>query len=294
MLKGTANVNGARMTSSTFNINSPTAGTSTMNKCFVFLTITTLTGIMLASWHYEGPQDERLPFYKFHRHESLGWFTQHMDVGAVADVIEDGESTLEYPHGCFKVKIVNAIYGCTNGQELIVIKNDTEEGGLYLIEPDYDPNFEYYPTNNSRIVFAGITNYISQIKFWSPKDWNLPPQPEIFITSTNTLVLLEGFTRAWWYDGYQDNLPYTHFTNLVRAVRTERNWTNYYHAVRDAVPTPASPRVWQDSFYDMFELLYYATQAQFDYILNDPLFPVEMLEVRQYQYEHYRRRGEDE
>jgi hypothetical protein len=53
---------------------------------------------------------------------------------------------------------------------------------------------------------------------------------------------------------------------LMRVVRTERNWTNYYHA----------------------------TQAQFEFILNDPLFPAEMHEMRQYQLENYRRRSEDE
>jgi len=283
------------MTNATSNTNSPLAGISTMNKCFAFLTTTTtLAEIILASWHYEGPHDERMPFCLLHSHESLGWFAQVMDVGAMADVIENGVPTQDYPHGYLKVNVVNAIYGCTNGQELIIIKSDIEMDGLYLIEPDYDPNFEYYPTNNSRIVFAGIAHVVSNIKFWTPKDWNLPPQPEIIMTSTNHPSGLYGFTRAWWYDGYQDNIPYAHLTNLVRAARTERNWTNYYHVVRDAVPTPASSRVWQDSFHDMFELLYLATQAQFDYMLNDPLFPVEMLEVRKYQHEHYRRYGENE
>jgi len=265
-----------------------------MNKCFTFLTATTvLAGIIFASLHYEGPEDVRMPHYMFHMHESLGWLAQIMDVGAKADVFEDGAPTPEYPHGYLKINVVNAIYGCTNGQELVIIKADigsTKDP----THPYYDPDLEYYPTNNSRIVFAGPARYLSTVKYWTPKDWNLPPQPEIIMTPTNHPVIFYGFTRSWWYDGYQDNLPYTHLTNLVRAVRTERNWTNYYHAVRDAVPTPASPRVWQDSWYDIIKLLINASQTQFDFILNDPLFPAEMQEMRQYIYEYDRRRNEDE
>jgi len=256
-----------------------------MKKLFTFLTATTsFVGFVLAAWEYEGPEDERIPFFRFHRHESLGWFAQHMDVGAMADVIEDNEPTQEYPHGFLKVNVVNAIYGCTNGQELIIIKNDTILVGVDADDPDYDPNYEFYPTNNSRIVFAGVTRRWPEFRgySWKTKDWSLPPQPEIITTPTNNPSALHGYTRAWWYDGYQDNLSYTHLTNLVRAARTERNWTNYYHVVRDAIPTPASPRVWQDSFNDMRDLLYYATCEQFDYILNDPLFPSEMQERRQH------------
>jgi len=100
--------------------------------------------------------------------------------------------------------------------------------------------------------------------------------------------------REWWYDGYQNNLPYIHLTNFVHAARVERNWTNYYHALRDAIPTTASPRVWQDSYWDFFELFLRASQAQFDYIMNDPLFPAEIHELRQDIYDRFRRYGEDE
>ena len=83
-------------------------------------------------------------------------------------------------------------------------------------------------------------------------------------------------------------------TNLVHAARVERNWTNYYHIIRDAVPNSASPRVWQDSFNDIGALLRRSTQAQFDYIMNDPLFPAECINWRQDIYTRSRRYGEDE
>jgi hypothetical protein len=74
----------------------------------------------------------------------------------------------------------------------------------------------------------------------------------------------------------------------------ERNWTNFYHIVRDKVPTPSAPRVWLDSFDDIYELLVYASQAQFEYMMNDPLFPAELQEDMQDIYERLRRYGEDE
>ena len=54
-------------------------------------------------------------------------------------------------------------------------------------------------------------------------------------------------------------------TSLIHVTRCERNWTNYYYVVGDTVPSPASPRVWQDSFYDIAELLLRSTQEQFDF-----------------------------
>jgi hypothetical protein len=194
---------------------------------------------------------------------------------------------------------VTPIFGCTNSQELVIHHDNLYEWyidhDIAEVVIDRFPPFEYYPTNNSRIFFAATGNVWKKTyqideatgqeyevpsepvsyKRWRPADWKLPPQPDIIATPEMKHGLF-GFTRSWWYDGYQDNLPYIHFTNLVQLARVERNWTNYYYAVRDAVPTPACPRVWQDSFQDIVNLMLYSTQAQFDFMLNDPLFPAEM------------------
>ena len=257
-----------------------------MKKIITFLTLATSLSIVVHS--YTGPEDERMPPGVNGTYASLGTLTQIMGVAAVADVFEIAEpdpnmDNIQLKDGWLKVRVTHAIYGCTNNQEILIRKQDpsTNIYGVKLEIPnEYDPLFEYYPTNHSRIVFVGVSSDTRRVIRWTAKDWKLPPLPEIIIsTSTNKPCFLPGvFTRSWWYEDYQDGLLTTHFTNLVHAARVEHNWTNYYHIVRDAVPTPASPRIWQDSFWDVWQLMSSATQSQFDFMLNDPLFPNELRE----------------
>jgi hypothetical protein len=132
------------------------------------------------------------------------------------------------------------------------------------------------------------------LRQWTPKVWNQPSVPPTNIITQVDIPYLWGNARSWWYDGYQDNLPLVHLTNLLYSAQVERNWTNYYHKVRDAIPTPASPRVWQDSYNDIFDLLLYATMDQMDYMMNDSLFPPEYHELRLDIYTRVRRKSEDE
>jgi len=249
-----------------------------MKKIFTLSTLGFVTGLSIAAWQYQGPWDERMPPGKNDYNLTLGWLARVTDVAALADVIEDGgEGSPGYKFGYLKVRVVNPIFGCTNGQEIVIAKQNVKAEIVW--PPSYDPTFEYHPTNNSRIVFAGLTTWSGKkLNGWTAKEWKMPPQPNII--TTNLFVTLYGFTRSWWHDDYQDGLPYTHFTNLSRIVREERNWTNYYHAVRDAVPTPASARVWKDSYGEIFELLLRATQQQFEYMANDPLFPPECVGIK--------------
>jgi len=264
-----------------------------MKKMFFLLTFIFQTSLMMAAWDYTGPRDERLPPASYCRESQLGLYARIMDVAAVADIIEDVTEPKKWPDissGYFKVRVVTPIYGCTNGQEIVLRKYDPQTAEEYTWH--YDPNYEYYPTNNSRIVFFADYNTGKNPHEWTPKIWKQPPEPETILPA-NLEPLLDHWTRQWWYDGdYQ--LPFTHLTNLLHAARVERNWTNYYHILRDAVPTPASPRVWQDSFYDISDMLRYASEAQFEYMMNDPLFPAEMQERIQDFYERRRRYGEDE
>jgi len=206
----------------------------------VILIATTCATTSNAALFYAGPPDERTPpgLNPVFECTTLGWIAQYMDVGAVADVYDEGAPTPEMKYGYLKVRVVIPIYGCTNGQEIVVAKHSTAFPDLEI--PEGLP-FEYYPTNNSRIVFAGFIG--DKWNSWEPKDWRLPPQPEVIINSTNNPPILDEFTRSWWYDGYQDDLPYAHLTNLVRAARVERNWTNFYYIIRDNIPNPSSPRV---------------------------------------------------
>jgi len=264
-----------------------------MNKIITsLLALALTTTFIMAAWNYTGPEDKRMPPGQNYFNYTLGWLAQLNDVSGLADVIEDGGVTPEHPFGYLKVHIVNAIYGCTNGQEFVISKEDQYIKTEFHI--DYDPLFEYYPTNNSRIVFAAITTYPTNYPVFTVKDWKSLPLPEVIWTPTNNPGWMFGFTRSWWYENYQDGLPYMHFTNLVHTTRIERNWTNFYYICRDAVPTPTSSRVWMDSYDDIYELLLGATQAQYEFMMNDPLFPSECQGILQDIYERRTRVPDEE
>ena len=272
-----------------------------MKKIHVFITLSFLITVALDARNYTGPLDLRMSPRAGLTDAPLGTLSQLLDIAALADVIEVVEPA-DGKDGHIKVRVINPIWGCTNSQEVLILKEDPW-GGKYseMYSPrlreayqQREGHIEFYPTNHSRIVFAvyalpplqycvdphdGGLIEIPCIypRRWKPADWKLPPDPEVFL-APESLCSFFTFNRSWWYDGYQDNLPYAHLTNLVRAARVERNWTNYYHILRGAVPTPASPRVWQDSFTDIDRLTNPATRSQYDYIANDPLFPAEMRE----------------
>ena len=236
---------------------------------FITLSIFT-TGLATTAWVYNGPWDERMPPGHNNYEATIGFYAQNLTMAAVADVIVDTphddhyDPEQPYKTGSITVRVVNAIYGCTNGQEIVLKKDDPIWGDM---RQNYDPNFEYFPTNNSRIVVIGTGD--GGRPQYKLEKWNTPPEPEV-IVSTNDWLSIEHFTRSWWYDGYQDNLPYIHLTNLVQVTRRERNWTNSYHIVRDSVPNPSN-RVWKDSFHDLEMLYIYGSPEQIKHMYNDPL-----------------------
>jgi len=131
---------------------------------------------IIAGLGYTGPREESA-MSDVNCIVTLGFFAHAMSVGAVADVIGVEPETSEYPHGFLTVRVVNTIYGCTNGQELVLVKEETA----------YNP--DYYPTNNSQIVFAGIamgSNFKWGVS--APPKWKLPAEPEIIHSPTNAPV----------------------------------------------------------------------------------------------------------
>jgi len=240
---------------------------------FTTLSIFT-TSLVTTAWEYNGPWDERMPPGRSDYLATIGFYAANLTMAAVADVIADvphidNELNPEEPNlpGSITVRVVNAIYGCTNGQEIVLEKGDPLNPFWDEARQHYDPNFEYFPTNNSRIVVIGTGD--GGRSRYTPDEWNTPPEPEV-IVSTNDWLLIECFTRSWWYDGFQDNLPYVHLTNLVQVTRRERNWTNFYHSVRDSVPSPSN-RVWQDSFNDLEDLYIFSSPEHMKHMYNDPL-----------------------
>jgi len=225
---------------------------------------------------YQGPRDTSMPpdlHYTPHT-STLGRHARYMDVIALADVIEDNGPSPGYEVGSIKVRVVNPVYGCTNGQEYVVTKER-----YWLFQNDYYKGpFNFYPTNNSRIVFTGVMKFPKEIDPWRVLTWKTPAEPEEIMVQTNNPCHFYEFSRSWWYEDYQGGLPYAQLTNLVRVTRFERNWTNYYYLCRDNIPNSSSPRLWQDADFDLGDLMLYASDSQFEFMMNDPLFPDECKE----------------
>ena len=245
-----------------------------MKKILTLTTLTLFTGLGIAAWNnYAGPQEERISPAEKNFEYTLGWYAQNASAVAVMDVIDTSTNHPNSKFGHVTVRVVNALYGCTNGQEFVILKcNPNHEGGLLSLIPQSEfDEFGCFPTNNSRIVCAFTTQSLERSSLdWTPKVWKLPPQPETIVSPTNT-VYLRGDIHCWWPDGYQDNLPLTH---LVHAARVERNWTNYYHLCRDAINLPSpSELVYRNAVFDLGKLATGATRSQFDFIMNDPLLP---------------------
>jgi len=71
----------------------------------------------------------------------------------------------------------------------------------------------------------------------------------------------------------KDGHPLAYITNVVRTLRTERNWTNYYEVCRDAVTHPSSRWVREVAEDDLQELMKHASPDHLLFMQNDPLFP---------------------
>jgi hypothetical protein len=165
----------------------------------------------------------------------------------------------------FTVIVDHALVGCTNGMAILVYAQ-AEDGDF--VPEDYLNTWQndYMPTNFSRIVFAVHTN---EYRGTGRLFWNYPEIPILprYVLPQNTLRYQN---RSWWYVERDDGLLTTQFTNVLQAVRLERNWTNYFHLARDGAFS-ASNRIKEDSFHDMRGIAYYATHPQRAFLLADPL-----------------------
>ena len=195
---------------------------------------------------------------------SLGRLARYSDVigmGVVTNKIIYDE---KWGFGHFAVIVDYAVAGCTNGMSIIVY--DGEEGGGGTASFPQPPRDKYMPTNNSRIVFAVYTN---DFGFRSNLFWE---SPEIPVPPNNVLTnyTLRYLNRTWWYAERDDGELFTHFTNIVQAVRFDPNWTNFFYLCRDGANS-TSARVREDSFWDMRYLAFLTTDEQAQFMLDDPL-----------------------
>jgi hypothetical protein len=76
--------------------------------------------------------------------------------------------------------------------------------------------------------------------------------------------------RSWWHVDRDDGVLLEHFTNIVQAVRVERNWTNYFYLCRDGA-NKNSNRVKEDSYYDIRQIIIWGNTNLYEFIRSDPL-----------------------
>jgi hypothetical protein len=232
------------------------------------LTLATLAALTLAvclhaQYGYDGPMDEiwwahrgepayRLACYK----TTLGHLARYSDIigiGCVSGKTNDH----------FTVTIDHALVGCTNGADIVLYASYEDWGDEYPEEMLED----YLPTNLVRIVFAARTNVYnvgSGKMFWNHAE--IPVQPD-YVEKHPSLFYLN---RSWWHVDRDYGLLLTQFTNVLQAVRFDRNWTNYFYLCRDGANSPSN-RVREDSFRDLRILSLYSTDPQSQFIVDDPL-----------------------
>ena len=212
-------------------------------------------------YRYDGPKDQT-PWTEVSDVDhgiSLFWTTlgplaRCSDIIGVGQVSQRGEDH-------FTVTIDHALVGCTNGAAIVVYYNPE------VVFFDLPPSSAYFPTNQGRIVFAARTNEYSfghGDMFWNHAE--IPEEPE-YIHENLSLRFLN---RSWWYADRDDGVLFTQFTNVLQAVRFDRNWTNYFYLCRDGANS-ASDRVREDSFKDLRSISIRTTDEQAQFIVDDPL-----------------------
>jgi hypothetical protein len=159
------------------------------------------------------------------------------------------------------IHVDTPLFGCTN-QQVVSIHRPSE---WY-----WSGNF---PTNGQRIVFLVFTNLCDKM---TVGNWSIDIEQRHSEGGKDDFEYpdfrLEDATRSWFNPNAEDGLVFTHLTNIVHTMRTERNWTNYYEVVRSGFIS-TSERVSYDSGMDLWDLMKYANLDQLLFMQNDPLFP---------------------
>jgi len=210
-------------------------------------------GIRDETWATGSPHEWRHEFII--RKTTLGILARYSDIIGVGR-LEKAETN----PGAFIAVVDHALIGCEN-DERIVIHSDMNW------VPDDKKLLDYMPANQSRIVFAVYTNkysLLSQNMFWDS-----PEIPFKAKSISDYFIFLRHYDRSWWHLERDDGVLFDHFTNVIQAVRFDRNWTNYFELCRDGAFS-TSNRVREDSFWDMRALVMYATREQEKFINKDP------------------------
>jgi len=222
-------------------------------------TLLTFGACLYALSPYDGPKDDNpwTDAWGFGYHSriettSLGVLARYADIIAVGEVSNRADTH-------FTVTVDHAVIGCTNGQSMVVYEFP------YSWNSNYRELNNYIPSNNSRIVFAVYTNAVKTLM--DAEMYEPSPDGIVYYEQSPQLIY---YNRSWWNFNRDDSVLFTQFTNVIQAVRVERNWTNYFHLCRDGANS-TSNRVREDSWWDLIKLGHTTTDEQAQLILDDPL-----------------------
>ena len=211
-------------------------------------------------WHgpyYESYWANTIDYHKAVSQTTLGTLARFSDVIGVGKISD-------WDNGRFTITVDHALVGCTNGASILV--HETKHAVPTWPDWEIKNKNDFMPTNHSRIVFAVYTNDFGT---GNRMYWNspvIPRQPYSVLKNYE----MRWLNRSWWYFEHDDGVLFTQFTNVIQAVRFDRNWTNYFHLCRDGA-TSKSVRVQEDSFWDLRYLCILATPERGQYMLADPL-----------------------
>ena len=208
---------------------------------------------------------------------TFGALAKYSDIIAIGNVVTQDKSQII-------VRVDIPLVGCTNNQPVKISLSPFPDEIMPWVEhavPGYDMS-RMFPTNNAHIIFCVYSNY-NQGVWGGYIDWrrdytNAIPE------YVDTEYRLWHDKRSWWHTNRDNGLVLEHFTNIIQAVRHERNWTNYFHLTRDGA-NMNSIRIKEDSFYDMRDLCVFANTAQEHFINNDPLVLPEHKELLFKEYD---------
>ena len=227
-----------------------------------------------------------IPFYaKADRIGSMytfGMFATYSDAAGVGKIIG-----IDSTH--INIQVDDAFFGCTNRQIMAILSGYDGFVPAYLCKknelenlplPDLPAKEDYEQSLPSLETIGQITFFVQTNVFLNvlhaPIDlkWDVPLEQLQRLENENNLSQYEfaDSGQSWWFQNMNDGLVFDYLTNVIRTVRTERNWTNFYAVCRSAIGSP-SGRVNDDASVDLYCLMTYASLAQLQFMQNDPLFP---------------------
>ena len=204
------------------------------------------------------------------------------------------------------IRVEIPFVGCSQGDEIRI-----EQTEPFCIKPsqelkqtnpkaykkameDWVDDIKYFPTNHARIVF-NMSYYeydYDLLVNWNVKheqlthklEWSLgtlvaklsdkpvrPLPPSVFENPIYVFSELHN-KESWWNFCDGTELLTTQFSNIIQAVRINRDWKAYYELCRDGLSSP-SYRVRRDAKTDLLHLMESTTRKNHLYMWNDPLLP---------------------